>query len=182
MQEGELFHNRYIVVQKLGWGHFSTVWLCKDTKFGTFVAMKVQKSAENYTEAALDEIDLLTVVSKNSDCPAWVGSLIERNMKPNRDACFVVQMLNSFMHSGPNGDHVCMVFEILGVNLLEIIKLYNYKGIPMSICREIARQILIGLDYLHRICGIIHTDLKPENVLVQLTQSQIKEILSKGKL
>ncbi len=28
---GDLFHSRYHVVRKLGWGHFSTVWLCWDT-------------------------------------------------------------------------------------------------------------------------------------------------------
>lgn len=27
---GEVFVDRYQVVQKLGWGHFSTVWLCWD--------------------------------------------------------------------------------------------------------------------------------------------------------
>jgi serine/threonine-protein kinase SRPK3 len=37
--------DRYLIVQKLGWGHFSTVWLAKDIKFNTFVALKVQKSA-----------------------------------------------------------------------------------------------------------------------------------------
>ena len=42
--------------------------------------------------------------------------------------------------------------------------------------------MLMGLDYLHRVCGIIHTDLKPENVLVKLTQEQINEIISKGML
>jgi serine/threonine-protein kinase SRPK3 len=62
-----------------------------------------------------------------------------------------------------------MVFEILGVNLLEIIKRYNCEGVPMHLCRAIAKQVLIGLDYLHRICGIIHTDLKPEYVLLCLT-------------
>ena len=36
-----------------------------------------------------------------------------------------------------------------------------------------AKQILIGLDYLHRMCGIIHTDLKPENVLVCLTKDEL---------
>jgi serine/threonine-protein kinase SRPK3 len=63
VQIGEVFLNRYIVMQKLGWGHFSTVWLCKDTKFNTYVAMKVQKSARHYTEAAYDEIDILMKIS-----------------------------------------------------------------------------------------------------------------------
>mmetsp|Transcript_27005 Transcript_27005/g.26637 ORF Transcript_27005/g.26637 Transcript_27005/m.26637 type:complete len:485 (+) Transcript_27005:321-1775(+) len=103
--------------------------------------------------------------------------------EPNsQEPCYVVQLLNSFTHKGPHGKHVCMVFEILGVNLLEIIKVYKYKGVPMHICRRISKQVLIGLDYLHRICGLIHTDLKPENVLVQLTQAQINEILVKGQL
>ena len=66
VQANEVFLNRYHIVQKVGWGHFSTVWLCKDTKFNTFVAMKVQKSASNYAEAAYDEIDILMKVSSNS--------------------------------------------------------------------------------------------------------------------
>jgi len=34
----------------------------------------------------------------------------------------------------------------------------------MPIVREITKQMLMGLDYLHRICKMIHTDLKPENI------------------
>lgn len=36
-----------------------------------------------------------------------------------------------------------------------------------------AKQVLVGLDYLHRMCGIIHTDLKPENVLLSLTKDEL---------
>ena len=64
------------------------------------------------------------------------------------DSCHNIQLLNSFVHFGPNGKHFVMVFEILGVNLLEIIKRYNYRGIPLPLVRIIARQVLLGLDYL----------------------------------
>jgi serine/threonine-protein kinase SRPK3 len=59
-----------------------------------------------------------------------------------------------------------MVFEVLGENLLSLIKRYHHRGIPPHLVKQITRQVLMGLDYMHRECGIIHTDLKPENVLV----------------
>jgi len=64
---GDLFHGRYHVVRKLGWGHFSTVWLCWDLQAKRFVALKMVKSAyaSHYTETALDEIELLKCVRES---------------------------------------------------------------------------------------------------------------------
>jgi serine/threonine-protein kinase SRPK3 len=59
-----------------------------------------------------------------------------------------------------------MVFEVLGENLLGLIKRYQHRGVPPHIVQQIAKQVLLGLDYLHKECHIIHTDLKPENVLI----------------
>ena len=56
---GEILLGRYIILQKLGWGHFSTVWLSKDLEYNTYVALKIQKSAEHYLEAAYDEVEIL---------------------------------------------------------------------------------------------------------------------------
>jgi serine/threonine-protein kinase SRPK3 len=61
-----------------------------------------------------------------------------------------------------------------------VIKRYNYKGVPMNICRRIAKQCIIGLDFLHRVCGVIHTDLKPENVLLCLSDEEINDIVENG--
>jgi serine/threonine-protein kinase SRPK3 len=55
--------DRYLIVQKLGWGHFSTVWLARDLQHNTYVALKVQKSAKNYLEAAYDEVEILDVIA-----------------------------------------------------------------------------------------------------------------------
>lgn len=152
---GETFkEGRYIVVRKLGWGHFSTVWLSRDTATGSHVALKVVRSAAHYTETALDEIKLLK-------------KIVDANPKHPGKA-HVVSLLDSFEHKGPNGVHVCMVFEVLGENLLGLIKRWNHRGIPMPLVKQITKQVLLGLDYLHRECGIIHTDLKPENVLIEI--------------
>lgn len=44
MYVGEKFkHGRYVVLKKLGWGHFSTVWLVLDNNTHSFAALKVRK-------------------------------------------------------------------------------------------------------------------------------------------
>ena len=74
---GEILLDRYIIIQKLGWGHFSTVWLTKDLKFNSYVAIKVQKSAQHYLEAAYDEVEILDQVAKNWRCFEWEKSIKE---------------------------------------------------------------------------------------------------------
>uniref|UniRef100_A0A673ASW5 non-specific serine/threonine protein kinase n=1 Tax=Sphaeramia orbicularis TaxID=375764 RepID=A0A673ASW5_9TELE len=163
---GDLFNGRYHVIRKLGWGHFSTVWLAWDIQEKRFVAMKVVKSAEHYTETALDEIKLLKSV-RNTD-PS----------DPNREK--VVQLLDDFKISGMNGTHVCMVFEVLGYHLLKWIIKSNYQGLPLSCVKSIIHQVLQGLDYLHTKCKIIHTDIKPENILLTVNEPYIKKMAAEA--
>ncbi len=70
----------------------------------------------------------------------------------------------------------------MGVNLLEVIKRYDYKGVPLHLARILAKQCLIGLDFLHWECRLIHTDLKPENVILNLEHEELDEIKEKGYL
>ena len=166
---GDCFkEGRYQVLHKLGWGHFSTVWLGRDDQAGTLVALKIVKSAKHYTEAAEDEIRLLEKVRSQA------ASV--------RSGDHVVILLDHFRHVGPHGDHVCMVFEVLGENLLKLIQRTNHRGIPLRLVRRIAKQLLLGLDLLHRRCKIIHTDLKPENVLICPTQGDLERILMPSSL
>ncbi|XP_071624803.1 SRSF protein kinase 1 isoform X3 [Heliangelus exortis] len=163
---GDLFNARYHVIRKLGWGHFSTVWLAWDIQGRRFVAMKVVKSAEHYTETALDEIKLLKSV-RNSD-----------PNDPSKER--VVQLLDDFKISGVNGSHICMVFEVLGHHLLKWIIKSNYQGLPLPCVKKIIKQVLQGLDYLHTKCRIIHTDIKPENILLCVNDQYIRRLAAEA--
>ncbi|KAJ3347400.1 serine/threonine protein kinase, CMGC group, partial [Kappamyces sp. JEL0680] len=153
---GDVYNARYDVLRKLGWGHFSTVWLCRDRRLKRPTALKIVKSAAHYTETALDEISLLEKA----------GAVATASQSFHKQ--FVVELYDSFRISGPHGTHVAMSFEVLGPNLLSMIKRYDHRGIPMAVVKRIAKQVLMGLEYLHVDCGIIHTDLKPENILIQI--------------
>uniref|UniRef100_A0A669CS33 non-specific serine/threonine protein kinase n=1 Tax=Oreochromis niloticus TaxID=8128 RepID=A0A669CS33_ORENI len=165
---GDIFVDRYQVVKKLGWGHFSTVWLCWDMVKGQFVALKVVKSAQTFTETALDEIKLLKCV-RDSD-----------PKDPKRDS--IVQLIDDFRVTGMNGEHVCMVLEVLGHQLLRWIIKSNYTGLPLPCVKSILRQVLQGLDYLHTKCKIIHTDIKPENILLRVDEVYVQKLAANTKL
>ncbi|KAI4785319.1 hypothetical protein KUCAC02_037838, partial [Chaenocephalus aceratus] len=130
------------------------------------VALKVVKSAPHYTETAVDEIKLLRCV-RDSD-PS----------DPFRET--IVQLIDDFKISGVNGVHVCMVLEVLGHQLLKWIIKSNYMGIPLVCVKSIIRQVLQGLDYLHRKCKIIHTDIKPENILLQVDELYVRRLAAEA--
>ena len=231
---GETFKDgRYVVRRKLGWGHFSTCWLCDDLQTETQIALKVQKSASHYCEAARDEIEILNRVKDaltidNGDAPAAKekrqrphhragnekkntsssqklaasrfsaklrqGSLStsqtntpedveddaeSKATEPHPGSEFVVTLLDSFDHKGPHGTHVCMTFPVLGDNLLDVIKRYDYRGAPLRFVKQMVRDVLLGMEYLHTRKKIIHTDLKPENVLLTKQLKSWEEVRAK---
>ena len=182
---------RYVVIKKLGWGHFSTVWMVKDRKLVTtatksplggssnqpfFFALKVQKSAEHYTEAAMDEVELLDCIAQErKKCEGTLVSQGPMSRDSNGIRAIdnvdhsrhVATLHDSFFHNGPHGRHMSMVVGMLGCNLLSVIKAFNYRGIPIPAVKRMIKGVCKGLDFLHRRCQIIHTDLKPENILLQ---------------
>ncbi|KAJ3446811.1 protein kinase superfamily protein [Anaeramoeba flamelloides] len=163
---GELYKHRYKAIHKLGLGYFSTVWLVEDIKYGgklvktktgkvvrkdKFLAMKIIKSARMFAQVSVDEIKILEKVTQEDPL----------------DAVNVVKLRDRFLHEGPNGKHICMVFEFLDQkDLLSLIRKYGVYGLPIPIVKVITRQILSGLDHLHTKCKIIHTDIKPENIML----------------
>ena len=185
---GEVLVERYIIKQKLGDGNFSTCWLAFDLKFGSYVAIKIKKSDSLYIEKDYGEVEILQEIEDHNFDEDWIKSLKEYYKDDSLilteletiEYSQIVQLLNCFLYQGKKGEYFCKVYEIMGVNLLEIIKRYNYKGIPLPYVRIIVRQILIGLDFLHRICHIIHTDLTPENILISLNKDELITIQETG--
>ena len=71
----EIIDNKYIILKKLGWGHFSTVWLALKLQDKQLYALKIQKSADKYTESAMEEEDILFEVANNYQNKEWESSV-----------------------------------------------------------------------------------------------------------
>ncbi|XP_059188421.1 SRSF protein kinase 3 [Centropristis striata] len=157
---GDTFNRRYQVVSKLGWGYFSTVWLCLDLRSGRRVAVKVLKSGAGFTQAGQDELALLRCASGPTS----------RHPSSQR----IVQLLDEFKLAGVNGVHMCLVLELLGPDLRSWQLCFGNPGLTRPLVKQILIQVLQGLDYLHTQCKIIHTDIKPENILLCLEEQPHK--------
>lgn len=46
--------------------------------------------------------------------------------------------------------------------------------------RWLCLQVLQGLDYLHTKCKIIHTDIKPENILLEVDEVYIRRLAAEA--
>ncbi|EIW83797.1 kinase-like protein [Coniophora puteana RWD-64-598 SS2] len=145
---------RYVVRRKIGYGEFSTVWLAEDIQVNEFVALKILTG--NSTEGGIDEVDEINLLLRASTADV---------SHPGHK--HVIGLRDHFYHVGPHGKHICLVFDMLGRDIYALLQHYD-EAVPMNIIKSIIRQIFLGLDYLHTACGIVHTDLKLDNVLLTL--------------
>lgn len=169
--KGSLINNRYVVIQKLGWGEFSTVWLAYDIRYhvfrtsprDSFVALKIAKCQQAVTESTSYEIDLLHFL-----CTAAKG-------------CPMTRLLDTFSITGEYGSHLCMVMPVHGANLLSIIDQMKATkrqrtSSEIRMIKEIIASSLVGLHELSTI-NVIHTDIKPENIIATSPDPKVVEVM-----
>lgn len=147
---------RYSIKGALGKGSFGTVLKCRDHKTGRMVAVKViAKKSELRAQAQIE-----------------TGLMRDLVLAGSPDASHFVRLIDSvaFRH------HLCIISEMLGPSLYDLLKRNRYRGLELSSVRYITRQLCEGLEFLDK-QNIIHCDLKPENVLVSdIENCQVKII------
>ncbi|CAK4033065.1 Serine threonine- kinase SRPK [Lecanosticta acicola] len=144
---GQVLHARYEVLLKLGYGSVSTSWLCRDMEY---VALKVYMTGHRQARNEVKVMQHLNSLS--SDHP---GSGLVR------------KMLDTFEIQGEVGRHVCLVQEPLSVSLREVRNIAGGQ-VPSEILKPILYGLLLGLDYLHSVTGVVHTDLHEANIMLSV--------------
>lgn len=66
---------------------------------------------------------------------------------------------DSFDFNSPHGRHQCMVTEVLSFSVNHIREMSDDRRVTPSVVKRIAKQVLLGLEYLHDVCGIVHAGM-----------------------
>lgn len=157
---GEVLKNRYLILKKLGYGSFSSVWMSYDIETSNLVAIKII-NPQDYNEGLL-ELQTYRKLEK-----------LDHTYLLTMNECFQVTPIHQkyFTESykkkyKKERDHIVIVLPLLAGSTYELLKCKEYDdGLPLEVCKNIILQTLLGIKELEK-HDLMHTDLKPENILV----------------
>lgn len=92
----------------------------------------------------------------------------------------VAQLIDHFEVKGSTGRHVCMVYQLLGASIADQATEAQMRHLPYRAVKQIARQLLEALDFVHTECGVIHTDISPSNICIELPNAEAVARASKA--
>ena len=101
------------------------------------------------------------LIRQITTCTMLTKSQLNKQMDKNDDH-HLLRLKDTFIHR----QHLCLVFELLSVNLYELIKQNQFRGLSTTLVRVFAQQLINGLALLGK-AKLIHCDLKPENILLK---------------
>ncbi|XP_030077716.1 homeodomain-interacting protein kinase 1 isoform X6 [Microcaecilia unicolor] len=136
--------NSYEVLEFLGRGTFGQVAKCWKRSTKEIVAIKILKNHPSYARQGQIEVSILSRLSSE-----------------NADEFNFVRSYECFQHK----NHTCLVFEMLEQNLYDFLKQNKFSPLPLKYIRPILQQVATALMKLKSL-GLIHADLKPENIML----------------
>jgi len=156
-------NNRFLIQAKLGFGTASSVWLARDLSENKHVAIKILSgyATQLNHEHKLRELEVLQCLSSIT------------SQQPDH----LARLATHFFHQGieDDGEHLCLVMDLFHGSVDEA-RDFHGVFIPVPTVKRILRHLLLGIAHLHK-CGVAHTDLKPDNIMIDLGDNWPTEVI-----
>ena len=151
--------NGYYIIEELGRGAFSIVWLAYHHHRNKFFAFKVNHP--NDFKEAVEEAKFHKRLPGIKTNPILFNKIIE-----------------SFPKTIDAKRYYCSVYRLYCGNLDDFIsKGYYPNGYDEETCISMIHQVVKSLDFLHNKLNVYHGDLKPDNVLLQGLNNRDKKLI-----
>jgi serine/threonine-protein kinase SRPK3 len=172
---GLLVASEYLLMTVIGIGANADVWMAYSIKKKEYFALKIQKS--EYVDDGRREVQIIRMINEYA------------NKHPS-EGIHCVKMLSSFIYQcvdetvDEDDDerirmYVCSVYDLYACSINRLVDTGKYKyGLPIDVVKKMTRDILKGLVVLHDKLKIVHTDLKPHNVLLKGISDEMLNIIN----
>ncbi|KAK2850744.1 hypothetical protein FQN49_005361 [Arthroderma sp. PD_2] len=166
VRPGYIFNQRYEAISKLGWGRHSTVWLVRDLKGWyshpeRYLALKVSNHNIHAETFASYELGMEHLIARTD---SW-----------HKGCNYIRTYAEYFVAEGPNGAHICLAYEPMRESIAMLQSRFQIQRFSLGLLKVYIKILLRGLDYLHTERGIVHTNLRPKNILVSFEEPSALE-------
>ncbi|KND89237.1 Serine/threonine-protein kinase SRPK [Tolypocladium ophioglossoides CBS 100239] len=156
---GEVLDSKYKVVGKLGYGAYSTAWLCRSIRDTGFVSIKVCTRDGGPSTRLRRELQFYE----------HVASL--KSQHPGQS--FIRGLFGTFEIAGPAGQHLCLVHPPMHMTIQELQYSNPSHRLNEQLLKWTLSNLLSALSFLHDEARVVHTDLNASNIMLTLEDESL---------
>jgi non-specific serine/threonine protein kinase len=157
---GDVYHTRYEVAGKLGYGAYSTSWLCKDLQCATPSPINPRRALASH-EFRSKNYRVLKVSTSLPDYPTATDRELRAyehlakidSSHPGQS--LIRELYDSFDLQSPGSTHRCLVLQPMNMTLLEMMRM-NPRPFDLPLLKMTVKRLLLALDFLHAEAEVIH--------------------------
>jgi len=177
---GAILNNKYALIDKIGYGSYSSVWLAYCINDDKYYAIKIQNN-EDYDEGLI-ELKILRKINelRNNNLIKLIEGfeITKKNIKKKKKKKIKKGKRIILKKNVEIKKFICMVIPLMAGSVYSLIREGKYKnGLDNKLLKLCINTILYSMDDMHNKLRICHTDLKPENMLISGRSVKVNELI-----